>query len=42
MRELWLVLFLGKQLDDGIAQLAQRRLHGAADDMGVYAVVLMS
>jgi hypothetical protein len=40
--DLCLVLFLGKQPGDRIAQLAQRRLHGAADDTGVYAVVMMS
>jgi len=40
--DLCLVLFLGKQPGDRIAQLAQRRLDGTADAMGVYAVVTMS
>ncbi len=36
-----LVFGAGKEPGDRITQLAQRRLHGAADDLGVYAVVML-
>jgi len=36
-----LVLSCGEELGDRVPQLAQRRLHGAADDLGVHPVVMM-
>jgi hypothetical protein len=33
---------LGKEPDDHFAHLAQRRLHGAANDLGIHTVVVMS
>jgi hypothetical protein len=39
--DLCLSPFLGEEPGDRITQLAQRRLHGAADDLGIHAVVMM-